>query len=243
MITPLPWLERVPTFKDQQAQLRDKELNTYGFLGYPLLQSADVLLYGASWVPVGEDQVPHIELTREVARRFNYLYGHSPGDREPPLELLKEPQALLSKASKFLGLDGRKMSKSYHNTIGLCEEPESISLKIRTMPTDPARVRRIDPGTPEKCPVWNLHQIYSSDETKQWVHQGCTTAGIGCLDCKKPVIESILYELQPIRERAEAWREQPEALRAIAQQGAEKARLRAQKTLQMVRRALGLSYE
>ncbi|HSH41690.1 MAG TPA: tryptophan--tRNA ligase, partial [Arenicellales bacterium] len=262
MISPLGWLERVPTYKDQLQNLRDKDLLTYGFLGYPVLQSADILMYKATAVPVGEDQVSHVELTRELARRFNHMFGREPdfgknaeaavrkmgkknaklysslrrkyqerGDREAMevaraliesqqnlsmadrerltgyLEgagrtILPEPEALLTPAARMPGLDGRKMSKSYGNTISLREEPESVEKKLRTMPTDPARVRRTDPGEPEKCPVWQLHLVYSNDEVKEWVQQGCRSAGIGCLDCKQPVIDAIQTELAPIRERA-----------------------------------------
>ena len=302
MITPLPWLERVPTYKDQQEKLTDKDLSTYGFLGYPLLQSADILIYRASQVPVGEDQVPHIEFTREIARRFNHMYGREPGfeqkaeqavkklgsrrarlyrelrtkfqeqgdtgaleagralldetqnltmgDRERLfgyLEgggkmILAEPQALLTEASRMPGLDGQKMSKSYNNTIGLREDPETVTRKIRTMPTDPARVKRADPGTPEKCPVWQLHQIYSDEKTQEWVQVGCRSAGIGCLECKQPVIESVLAELKPIRERAEHYLEDPTLVRNIVTDGAEKARKLAHETLRDVRQAMGLDY-
>jgi tryptophanyl-tRNA synthetase len=302
MITPLPWLERVPTYKDQQEKLTDKDLSTYGFLGYPLLQSADILIYRASQVPVGEDQVPHIEFTREIARRFNHMFGREPGfeqkaeqavkklgsrrarlyrelrtrfqeqgdtaaleagralleetqnltmgDRERLfgyLEgggkmILAEPHALLTEASKMPGLDGQKMSKSYNNTIGLREDPETVTKKIRTMPTDPARVKRTDPGEPEKCPVWQLHQIYSDDKTREWVQVGCRTAGIGCLECKQPVIDGVLAELRPIRERAEHYLDDPTLVRNIVADGADKARKLAQETLRDVRQAMGLSY-
>jgi tryptophanyl-tRNA synthetase len=302
MITPLPWLERVPTYKDQQEKLTDKDLSTYGFLGYPLLQSADILIYRASQVPVGEDQVPHIEFTREIARRFNHMFGREPGfeqkaeqavkklgsrrarlyrelrtkfqeqgdtaaleagralledtqnltmgDRERLfgyLEgggkmILAEPHALLTEASKMPGLDGQKMSKSYNNTIGLREDPETVTRKIRTMPTDPARVKRTDPGEPEKCPVWQLHQIYSDDKTREWVQVGCRTAGIGCLECKQPVIEGVLAELKPIRERAEHYLNDPTLVRNIVADGGEKARKLAHETLRDVRQAMGLGY-
>lgn len=302
MITPLPWLERVPTYKDQQEKLTDKDLSTYGFLGYPLLQSADILIYRASQVPVGEDQVPHIEFTREIARRFNHMYGREPGfeqkaeqavkklgsrrarlyrelrtkfqeqgdtaaleagralleetqnltmgDRERLfgyLEgggkmILAEPQALLTVASRMPGLDGQKMSKSYNNTIGLREDPETVTRKIRTMPTDPARVKRTDPGTPEKCPVWQLHQIYSDNKTQEWVQVGCRSAGIGCIECKQPVIDGVLAELKPIRERAEHYLEDPTLVRNIVTDGAEKARKLAHETLREVRQAMGLDY-
>ncbi len=302
MSTPLGWLERVPTYKDQQEKLKEKDLATYGFLGYPLLQSADILIYRATQVPVGEDQVVHVELTREVARRFNHLYGREPGfeekaeaavkkmgkkagklyhnlrkafqeqgdhealakaqallneqqnitlgDRERLfgyLEgggkiILPEPQALLTPASKMPGLDGQKMSKSYGNTIALREAPEDIEKKLRTMPTDTKRVRRTDPGNPADCPVWQLHEVYSSDEVKDWVQQGCTTAGIGCIDCKGPVIEAVQAELKPIQERAQEFIEQPQLVRNIISEGSEEARDVARETLNEVRQAMGLSY-
>ena len=302
MITPLGWLERVPTYKDQQEKLKEKDLATYGFLGYPLLQSADVLIYKAGLVPVGEDQVPHIELTREIARLFNHLYGREAdfagkaeaaakkmgkknaklyqdlrkryqeqgdhealetahalleaqqnitlGDRERLfgyLEgggriILPEPQALLTSMSKMPGLDGQKMSKSYGNTITLREAPESVQHKLRTMPTDPARVRRSDPGDPEKCPVWQLHQVYSTDEVKDWVQQGCRSAGIGCLECKQPVIDAVLAEQVPIRERAQEFIANPNLVRNIIADGCEAARDVARETLTEVRQAMGLQY-
>lgn len=302
MITPLGWLERVPSFKDQQEKLREKDLATYGFLGYPLLQSADILTYKAGLVPVGEDQVSHVELTREVARRFNYLYGREPGfeekveaaikkmgkknaklyqelrrrfqeqgddealhtarallddqqnislgDRERLfgyLEgggriILPEPDSLLTPAPKMPGLDGQKMSKSYHNTISLREDPDEVEKKLRTMPTDPARVRRTDPGDPEKCPVWKLHQVYSDDEVREWVQQGCTSAGIGCLECKGPVIDAIRTELAPIHERAMEYQEDTGLVRKIITEGCDKARDTARQTLQEVRQAMGLEY-
>jgi tryptophanyl-tRNA synthetase len=302
MLTPLGWLERVPTYKDQQEKLTDRDLSTYGFLGYPLLQAADILIYRAKFVPVGEDQVPHLEFAREVARRFNHLYGREPGyeekakaavkkmgtkkarllnelrtkflehgeaealsraqalldeqqnlsrgDRERLYgwlegggkKILVEPDALLTEASKMPGLDGQKMSKSYGNTISLREEPESVAKKIRTMPTDPARVKRTDPGTPEKCPVWSLHLVYSDDERKQWVQKGCTTAGIGCLECKQPVIEAIQAELAPIRERAQVYLDDPTLVKNIIADGCEKARRLAEETMREVREAMGLAY-
>jgi tryptophanyl-tRNA synthetase len=302
MITPLGWLERVPSYKDQQAKLTGKDLATYGFLGYPLLQSADVLIYRAGHVPVGEDQVAHIELAREVARRFNFLYGREPGfeekaeaaakkmgkknatlyttlrkkyletgdadslerakallvaqhnisigDRERLhgyLEgggkvILPEPLALLTPDSKVPGIDGEKMSKSYGNTIGLREPPEDVERKLRTMPTDPARVKRADPGDPEKCPVWKFHQIYSSEKMKEWVQKGCRSAGIGCLECKQPVIDAVLAELKPIRERSQEYLEDPDAVRAILDEGCEKAQEVARQTLEDVREAMGLVY-
>ncbi len=302
MLTPLSWLERVPSYKDQQQKLKNRDLSTYGFLGYPLLQSADILMYRAALVPVGEDQVAHVELTREVARRFNYIYGREPdfeekaraaarkmgkknaklykelrrryqeqgdadaletarallenqqnitlGDKERLfgyLEgqgkvLLPEPQPLLTRASKMPGLDGQKMSKSYDNTIALRESPKAVREKIRTMPTDPARVRRSDPGDPEKCPVWQMHQVYSSETTHQWVQEGCRSAGIGCLDCKQPVIEAILSELEAMQERARAYEEDPETVRGIVAEGCERARNVARETLEDVRQAMGLVY-
>jgi len=236
MLTPLSWLERVPSYKDQKAKLKEKHLNTYGFLGYPTLQSADILAYKADYVPVGADQVSHIELTRELVRHFNHLYI----DRVPE-PIFSEPQPLLSEASKLPGLDGQKMSKSYHNTIGLREDPKSVTQKLRTMPTDPARVRRTDPGEPEKCPVWSLHKIFSSEETKAWVQIGCRTAGIGCIECKQPLIDAILQEQAPIREKAEYYTQHPELIESIINEGGANARVEAQKTLIEVRHAMGLS--
>ena len=291
MMTPLGWLERVPTFKDQQEALKEKDLATYGFLGYPLLQSADILIYKAGLVPVGEDQVAHVELTREVARRFNHLYGREPGFEEKAesaiakmgkksakmyrqyrknyqeqgdaeaLEVAKslldsqqnisigdkerlfgylegsgkiilpEPQALLTPASKMPGLDGQKMSKSYNNTIALRDDPDDIEKKLRTMPTDPARVRRDDPGDPQKCPVWQFHEVYSDDETREWVVDGCKTAGIGCVECKKPIIDAVLAELKPIQERAKEYEEDLSGVKAIVEEGNEAAREQAEDTL------------
>jgi tryptophanyl-tRNA synthetase len=302
MATPLGWLERVPTYKDQQEKLADRDLATYGFLGYPLLQAADVLIYRAGLVPVGEDQVPHIEMMRELARRFNHLYGREKGfeekalaavkklggkgakiytglraefqeqgrqealaqakamveqaqslslaDRERLLgylegsrkQILVEPQARLTEASRLPGLDGQKMSKSYGNAIALREDKESITRKIRTMPTDPARVRRTDPGDPEKCPVWQLHKVYSDAETKDWVVKGCKSAGIGCLECKQPVIDGVLKEQEPMRERAQQYLDDPSLVRAIVADGCDKARKLAQETMRDVREAMGLSY-
>lgn len=302
MMTPLGWLERVPSYKDMQENLRDRELDTYGFLGYPLLQSADILMYRAGLVPVGADQVAHVELTREVARRFNHLYGKEAdfeetaqaaikkmgkklarmyeelrrkyqeqgdqealeraqallqeqqnitlGDRERLfgyLEgggkiILPEPQSLLTKSAKMPGLDGRKMSKSYDNVISLRDEKDDINQKIKKMPTDPARVRKTDPGTPELCPVWQLHEVYSDDTTKQWVQQGCRSAGIGCLDCKKPIIDAIVSELAPIREKAKQYESNPDLVKSIINEGSEKARDMARDTLQEVRQVMGLNY-
>lgn len=302
MITPLGWLERVPTYKDQIEKLSHKDLGTYGFLGYPLLQSADILLYRSNLVPVGEDQVPHIEITREVARRFNHLFGREPGFEEKALAAVKkmggkkaklyeelrtryqqngdaealesaralladtqnlshgdrerlfgfiegkgkvilpEPQALLTEASRLPGLDGQKMSKSYGNSIALREAPESVTKKIRAMPTDPARVRRTDPGSPDKCPVFQLHQVYSTDDTREWVTRGCTTAGIGCLDCKQPVIDAVLAEQQPMFERAQPYLDDPTLVRSIVEDGCERARKLAQETMRDVKEAMGLGY-
>lgn len=302
MLTPLSWLERVPTYKDQQEKLRDKDLSTYGFLGYPLLQSADVLLYKADLVPVGEDQVAHIELIREVARRFNHLYGKetdftehvqaaikkmgkknshiynelrkkfqqegqhdalntaqalirqqhnlSIGDKERLLgfldgtgkSILVEPQPLLTEVPKFPGLDGQKMSKSYHNTINLRTTPKDVEKSILTMPTDPARITRKDPGDPNKCPVWNLHKVYADESLKTWVQQGCTTAGIGCIDCKRPLIKAIHQELSPIQERIKDYSDDLGSVKQIIAEGSETARDEAKKNLQEVREAMGLDY-
>jgi tryptophanyl-tRNA synthetase len=301
MATPLGWLERVPTYKDQQEKLNDRDLATYGFLGYPLLQAADILIYRATMVPVGEDQVPHVEMTREIARRFNHLFGSESGFEEKARDAVKklgsrrakrytelrtfyqekgevdaleqaralideagslsmadrerlfgyaegarriilvEPEALLTEASKMPGLDGQKMSKSYNNAIALREDPESITKKIRTMPTDPARVRRTDKGEPERCPVWQLHKVYSDDATKEWVQTGCRSAGIGCLDCKQPVIDSVIRELAPMRERAQRYLEDPAAVRNIIADGCERARELAGETMREVREAMGLA--
>ena len=302
MMTPLGWLERVPTYKDQQEKLSHKDLTTYGFLGYPLLQAADILIYRANQVPVGDDQVPHVEFTREIARRFNHLYGREPdfedkareavkklgskrarlydelraryqekgedaaleqahqllneaqslslGDRERLfgwLEgtrkmILVEPGALLTHASRMPGLDGQKMSKSYGNTITLREDADSVTRKIRTMQTDPARVRRTDAGDPDKCPVWQFHQIYSNDEVKGWVQKGCRSAGIGCIECKQPVIDGVLAEQKPMHERAKMYEEDPQLVRNIIADGCEKARKLAQDTMRDVREAIGLAY-
>lgn len=302
MVTPLGWLERVPTYKEQQEQLKDRDLATYGFLGYPVLMSADILIYKAGWVPVGEDQVPHVELTREIARRFNHIFGREVdfesraesavkklgkkngklyrelrtryqqqgdhealqtaqallaenhnltlGDRDRLMgylegggrSILTEPQPLLTAVARMPGLDGRKMSKSYDNTISLREEPQQVEEKLRTMPTDPARARRTDPGNPEKCPVWDFHKVYSDQATREWVWKGCTTAGIGCLECKQPVIESVLKELKPIRERAVEIEANPGMVRSIITQGCDAARDVARDTMEEVRQAMGLSY-
>ncbi|MGH8711267.1 MAG: tryptophan--tRNA ligase [Burkholderiales bacterium] len=303
MITPLSWLERVPSYKDQQEKLSDKDLGTYGFLGYPLLQSADILIYRASRVPVGEDQVPHVEFTRELARRFNHMYGRekdfeakakaaikklgtknaklyqqlrtryqeqgdsdalaaarelleerqnlSLGDRERLFGFLEgvgrviltEPQVLLTEASRMPGLDGQKMSKSYNNTIDLREDEASVTKKIRTMPTDPARIKRSDPGDPEKCPVWQFHLIYSDKQRQEWVQKGCTTAGIGCLECKQPVIDAVLQEQKPMHERAQMYLDDPTLVRNIIADGCEKAQKLAQETLRDVKQVMGLKYD
>jgi tryptophanyl-tRNA synthetase len=300
MITPVAWLERVPSYKDQQAKLNDKDLSTYGFLGYPLLQAADILMYRAGNVPVGADQVAHVELTREVARRFNHIYGREPGFEEQAeaavkkmgkkaarlyMELrrnyleqgdaealeraqallaeqqnlsigdserlfgylegggriiLPEPQSLLTEQAKVPGLDGEKMSKSYGNTIELREAPEVTEEKIRTMQTDPARVRLKDPGSPENCPVFGLHEIYSDEERTRWVVEGCTSAGIGCIDCKKPLIEAITSEQQERRDRAAQFEEDPGLVHAILLEGSEKARDVAKETIEDVRAAIGI---
>ena len=302
MITPLSWLERVPTYKDQQEKLADRDLSTYGFLGYPLLQSADVLIYRAQYVPVGEDQIPHIEFTREIARRFNHIYGREPGFEQKALDAVKklgsrkaklykelrnryqeqgdegalesakalldeaqnlsvgdrerlfgylegggrmilaEPEALLTEASRLPGLDGAKMSKSYGNAIGLREDPESVTKKIRTMPTDPARVKRTDPGEPERCPVWQFHLVYSDEKTKEWVQWGCRNAGIGCLECKQPVIDAVLAEQAPMRERAQRYLDDPTLVKNIIADGCDKARELARETMRDVRDAMGLDY-
>ena len=302
MSTPLGWLERVPTYKDQQEKLADRDLATYGFLGYPLLQAADVLIYRASMVPVGEDQVPHVEMMREIARRFNHLYGREKDFEEKAKEAVKklgtkraklyhelrtayqeqgsdeaieqaramlddtqnlsmsdrerlfgylegsrklilvEPQALLTEASRLPGLDGQKMSKSYGNAIALRDDSEVVTKKVRTMPTDPARVRRTDPGDPEKCPVWQFHQVYSDTTTKEWVIKGCKSAGIGCLECKQPIIDAILKEQEPMRERAQQYLDDPSLVRAIVADGCDQARKLAQETMRDVREEMGLSY-
>lgn len=301
MITPLGWLERVPSYKDQQEKLKEKDLATYGFLGYPLLQSADILIYRAAQVPVGEDQVAHVELTREIARRFNHFYGREPGFEEQAeaackkmgkkaakrfaqlrrayqergdaqalaegsellasqqnittaeqerllgyLEgsgrlILKEPQPLLTKASKMPGLDGQKMSKSYGNTLSLREDLGKLENTLKRMPTDPSRVRRNDPGEPEKCPVWQFHLVYSDEAVKDWVQAGCRSAGIGCLDCKGPVIEAVLAELKPMQARAAEFEAQPELVRRVVREGSEKAREVARETMREVRQVMSLS--
>lgn len=304
MMTPISWCERVPSYKDQIEKLKARglDLTTYGFLGYPVLQAADILIFKANHVPVGEDQVSHVEFTREVARRFNHFYGQEPnfeelaeeaikkmgkknaklyrelrrayqeqgdhdaietahamlssqqnislGDRERLfgyLEgsgkiILPEPEAKLTSASRMPGLDGQKMSKSYGNTIALRDAPDVVEKKVKTMPTDPARVRRTDPGEPERCPVWQLHKVYSDEDRQQWVQEGCRSAGIGCLDCKKPVIEAIQQELAPIQERAKAYEDDPSLVKSIVSEGSEQARSEARITLEEVREAMGLDH-
>jgi tryptophanyl-tRNA synthetase len=261
MFTPLPWLERVPTYKDQQEQLREKDLNTYGFLGYPLLQSADILLYQPDFVPVGHDQIAHVELTREVARRFNALYCSQPtpaiekaradhSDKEiieaevaannVTAGILPEPKVLLTPSPKLPGLDGRKMSKSYNNTIMLTEPEADVRAKLKTMVTDPARVRRTDPGNPDVCPVFDLHKVFSTEETQQKVRQGCTSAGIGCIECKSWVADAIIKVITPIQERRRILEDDPGNVDAILWDGSARARRRAIQTLQHVRQAMGL---
>ena len=302
MGTPIGWLERVPTYKDQQEKLKDKDLSTYGFLGYPLLQAADILIYKAHYVPVGEDQASHVELTREAARRFNHLYGRErnaeqriaaslaklprdsakrfeksrkqyqeTGDAKalegamaflaqaPELDaddrerlsghfkgtgrsVLVEPQVLLTPTSRLPGLDGAKMSKSYNNAIALREEADSVAHKVKRMPTDPARVKRSDAGDPDKCPVWQFHLVYSDEPTRAWVTQGCKSAGIGCLECKQPVIDGILAEQQPMRERAQPYLDHPQLVRDIVDAGTDRARITARQTMREVREAIGLNY-
>ena len=254
MVTPLSWLERVPSYKEireqhkqqHSQQDRQQKLDTYGFLGYPLLQAADILIYRADHVPVGEDQVPHVELTREIARRFNHLYGRGPGNGEsssekPAEAILTEPKSLLTAAPKMPGLDGQKMSKSYGNTISLREPTDSVVKKIKTMPTDPARVRRSDPGDPEKCPVWQLHQVYSDRKTQDWVMQGCRSADIGCIECKQPVIDRVAAELAPIQAAAQPYEKDPQQVKDIIARGCQQAQAAAQETLTEVRQAIGIT--
>src|SRR6202158_321934 len=247
MIAPVGGRERVPTYKNQQEKLSDRDLSTFGFLGYPVMQAADILIYRANMVPVGEDQVSHLELVRELARRLNHIYGRGPGvcvgyPEGARRMILPEPQPLLTDTPKVPGLDGQKMSKSYDNAIFLREEPASITTKVRTMQTDPARVRRSDPGNPAKCPVWPLHQIYSDQPTQEWVQKGGTTAGIGCLECKHPVIDAIIAEQLPFHERAQKYLDDPSLVRAIVADGCERARKLAEETMRDVREAMGLSY-
>jgi tryptophanyl-tRNA synthetase len=235
MITSIGWLERVPTYKEQQENLRDRDLSTYGFLGYPLLQSADILIYQPGFVPVGQDQVAHVELTREVARRFNQFYKGADGS-----EILPEPKVLLTPSPKVPGTDGRKMSKSYGNTIMLAEPEPEIRAKLKTMVTDPARIRRKDPGSPDKCPVGDLHKIFSSQETLAKVYDGCTTASIGCIECKGWVADAIVQHLAPIQERHAQLEQNPALVSDILADGARRASARAEQTMEQVRSAMGL---
>jgi tryptophanyl-tRNA synthetase len=230
MITPVPWLERNPTYKDQLKELTSKDLTTYGFLGYPVLQAADITIYKANKVPVGVDQVPHVELTREIVRRFNQFYR----------PLFPEPEALLTETQKLPGLDGRKMSKSYGNAVFLSDTPEVIDQKLSRMMTDPARVRRSDPGEPEKCPAFQLHKIYCAPEELEYVSQGCRTAGIGCLECKKVMIKHVIEDLAPVREKRAAWEDNPKGVEDILAAGTSTARKVAAQTMAEVRPAVGL---
>ncbi len=230
MITPIGWLERVPTYKEKQEELRDRDLSTYGFLGYPLLQTADIIIYRAKYVPVGIDQVPHLEISREIARRFNHLYK----------EIFPEPEALLTEFPKLVGVDGRKMSKSYDNAIFLSDSPEDVERKIMTMVTDPARVRRTDPGNPERSPVYQLHKIFSSIEEVEEVGVGCATAGIGCIDCKKILLKNIFRVLEPIWKKRNELINNPDILCDIVISGSEKAKKTVRETMQLVREAMGL---
>jgi tryptophanyl-tRNA synthetase len=229
MITPLGWLERVPTYKEKQQELKERDLSTYGFLGYPLLQTADIIIYRAKHVPVGVDQVPHLEISREIARRFNNLYG----------EVFPEPEALLTEFPKVPGVDGRKMSKSYNNAIYLSDSPQEVEHKIRTMATDPARVKRTDRGTPDLSPVFQLHKVFSSRDEQDTVAEGCRTAGIGCIDCKKVLIKNVLKVLEPIWARRGELVNNPSRLNEIVDHGNGKARRAAQETMALVRDAMG----
>ncbi len=302
MLTPVSWLERAPTYKEQQEKLKEKDLSTYGFLGYPLLQTADILVYKAGAVPVGQDQVPHVEMSREIARRFNHHFGReigfegkaeaavkklgkknaklynqlrrdfvqegnedsfdkaqalveghssiSLGDRERLIGyldgggkiILPEPQALLTPVSKMPGLDGHKMSKSYNNVIEMRESEENVDIKIKRMQTDPARVRLTDPGNPDNCPVWKLHKVYSGEDIQKWVTEGCTSAGIGCLECKQPLIDCIKQETAEFKDRAKEFEQDPDLVRNIIAEGSDKARDVAKETMQDVRDVMGLSY-
>jgi len=230
MITPLSWLERVPTYKEKQEELKDRDLSTYGFLGYPLLQTADIIIYRAKYVPVGIDQVPHLEISREIARRFNYLYK----------EIFPEPEALLTEFPKVVGVDGRKMSKSYENAIYLSDSPKEVEQKILTMVTDPARIKRTDAGNPELSPVFQLHKIFSSKEEQEEVAEGCKTAGIGCIDCKRVLIKNIFRVMEPIWEKRNELLNNPDMLYDIANKGTEKANKTAEETMKLVREAMGL---
>lgn len=231
MITPLGWLERVPTYKEKKEELKDKDLNTFGFLGYPVLQSADILIYRANYVPVGIDQFPHLEITREIGRRFNHLYG----------EVFPDPEGLLTEFPKVPGVDGRKMSKSYGNAIYLSDPPKVVEEKLRTMMTDPARKRRTDVGDPELSPVYQLHKVFSSKEEQEEVAHGCRTAGIGCIECKKVLIRNVFRVMEPIWEKRDRLLKDPERLEEIVAKGTAKARKTAEETMHMVRTAMGLS--
>jgi tryptophanyl-tRNA synthetase len=242
MITPLGWLERVPTYKEQQENITGKDLSTYGFLGYPLLQSADILIYQADFVPVGQDQVAHVELTREVARRFNQFYPkHGTGGSVQEAEILPEPQVLLTPSPKLPGTDGRKMSKSYGNTILLTDPEPVVRQKLKPMVTDPARVRRTDPGNPDICPVGDLHKVFSSPETLAKVYDGCTTASIGCIECKGWVADAVVKELAPIQQRRARYEQDLNLVQEILDAGSARAADRAEQTMQDVRVAMGLS--
>lgn len=230
MITPLGWLERVPTYKEKQEELKDRDLSTYGFLGYPLLQTADILIYRAKYVPVGIDQVPHLEISREIARRFNYLYK----------EIFPEPEALLTEFPKVVGVDGRKMSKSYDNAIYLSDSPEEVEEKLKTMVTDPARIKRTDKGNPELSPVYQLHKIFSSKDEQEEVAEGCRTAGIGCIDCKKILIKNVFKVMEPIWVKSNELINNPDVLSNIVDKGTEKAKKVAGETMRLVREAMGL---
>ena len=234
MITPLGWLERVPTYKEQRENIKDKDLGTYGFLGYPVLQAADILVYKADCVPVGEDQVAHVELTREIARRFNGFYATKK-------EVFPEPQALLTPAAKLPGTDGRKMSKSYGNTVMLTDPEPVVRQKLKTMVTDPARVRRSDPGNPDVCPVGDLHKIFSSKETMAKVNEGCRSAGIGCIECKGWAADALVELLNPMQERRKKFEENPRLAWDILEAGTERARKSAGETMDDVRTAMGMS--
>ena len=240
MITPLGWLERVPSYKEQRENIAGKDLGTYGFLGYPVLQAADILIYKADLVPVGEDQVAHVELTREIARRFNQFY---PGRSDPPEAVFPEPQPLLTRAAKLPGTDGRKMSKSYGNTILLTDPEPVVRQKLKTMMTDPARVRRTDPGNPDVCPVGDLHKIFSDRDTNARVDAGCRTAGIGCIECKSWAADSLMRILTPMQARRKKYEENPRLAWDILESGSERARKVAAETMAEVREAMGMSLE
>jgi tryptophanyl-tRNA synthetase len=232
MVTPLPWLERVPTYKEQQQNIQDKDLGTYGFLGYPLLQSADIIIYKADAVPVGEDQAPHVELTREIVRRFNNFYG----------PVFPEPKTLLTAVPRVPGTDGRKMSKSYNNAVYLKDPPDAVRQKLRPMVTDPARVRRTDPGNPEICPVFDLHKAFSSPATQAWAAEGCRTAGIGCLDCKGKLIDHLLHRLEEIHVKRPEFAGRPDLVWDILKEGSRRAREVARATMEEVRDAMKIGY-